>query len=62
MDGANGVWASVAAEGAFLGQASSCITLINMIRMGNTKVLKKYNCKYLRQVSKMHFEFYDLVV
>jgi len=51
MDGADGLWASVAAEGAFLGQASSCVTLINMIRMGNKKVLERYNCPYLREAA-----------
>ena len=50
LNGANGLWAAVASEGAFLGQASTCVTIINLIKLGNTKVLEKYNCKYLRKV------------
>ena len=51
MNGANGVWGSVIIEGAAMGNASSCVTLMNMIRMGNKKVLKRYNCTNLRQVA-----------
>ena len=50
QNGANGLWAAVASEGAFLGQASTCVTIINLIKLGNTKVLDRYNCKYLRKV------------
>ena len=48
INGANGVWASLCEEGAAIGHACSAITLMNLIRMGNKKVLKKYNCVYLR--------------
>ncbi|XP_071491060.1 uncharacterized protein [Diadema antillarum] len=51
MDGANGVWASVCTEGAAIGHASTCVTLMNLIRLGNKKVLRKYNCTYLRQAA-----------
>ncbi|XP_071485516.1 uncharacterized protein [Diadema antillarum] len=51
MDGADGVWASVCAEGASMGNAPSCVTLLNLIRLGNKKVLKKFNCTYLRQAA-----------
>ncbi|XP_071491076.1 uncharacterized protein [Diadema antillarum] len=51
MDGANGIWASVCAEGASMGNASSCVTLMNLIRLGNKKVLKNYNCPSLRQAA-----------
>ena len=44
MNGADGVWAGVCEEGASLGHASSTMTLMNLIRMGNKKVLQKYNC------------------
>ena len=47
-NGANGVWASLCEEGAAMGHACSAITLMNLIRMGNKKVLKMYNCTYLR--------------
>ncbi|CAH1790966.1 unnamed protein product [Owenia fusiformis] len=51
IDGCDGVWASVCGEGASMGQASSCVTLLNMIRLGNKKVLKQYNCQYLRKAA-----------
>ncbi|XP_038054925.1 uncharacterized protein LOC119727133 [Patiria miniata] len=51
MDGADGIWASVCAEGASMGNAPSCVTLINLIRLGNKKVLDKYNCTYLRKAA-----------
>ena len=49
--GANGIWASVAEEGAAMGHACSTITLMNLVRMGNTKVLEQYNCTYLRKAA-----------
>ena len=51
MDGATGIWASVCAEGASIGNASSCVTLMNLVRFGNKKVLGKFNCTYLRQAA-----------
>ena len=48
MSGADGIWASVAEEGAAVGHACSTVTLINLIRMGNKIVQQKYNCTYLR--------------
>jgi len=51
MDGADGIWASVCAEGASMGNASSCVTLMNLVRLGNKKVLKKFNCTYLRKAA-----------
>nr|QPL12219.1 ilborin D [Halisarca dujardinii] len=46
--GADGVWASMCEEGGAMGHASSCVTMMNLVRMGNEKVVKDYNCKYLR--------------
>lgn len=46
--GANGVWASVCEEGASLGHACSVISIMNLVRMGNKKVLKKFKCTHLR--------------
>ena len=46
--GADGVWASLCEEGASLGHACSSVTMMNLIRMGNEKIQKKYNCKHLR--------------
>ena len=51
MDGANGIWSSVCIEGAAMGNASSCVTIMNLLRLGNKKVLKKYNCQYLRKAA-----------
>ena len=50
--GADGVWASLCEEGAAMGHACSSVTLLNLIRLGNTKVLKKYNCTELRNAAK----------
>ncbi len=49
--GANGIWASVCEEGAALGHACSAITIMNLVRLGNKKVLKRYNCTYLRKAA-----------
>ena len=49
--GATGVWAGVCSEGAAMGHADSTTTLLNLIKLGNTKVQDKYNCKYLRQAA-----------
>ncbi len=51
MSGANGIWASVCIEGSSMGNAASCVTLMNLVRMGNKKILKKFNCSYLRQAA-----------
>ena len=49
MCGSDGMWASTIIEGASMGASSSTIVLMNLIRLGNKKVLEKYNCQYLRQ-------------
>ena len=49
--GATGVWAGVCAEGAAMGHADSCSTILNLIRLGNKKVQKKFNCKHLRDAA-----------
>ena len=51
VSGADGIWASVCNEGAAMGNASSCVTVLNLVRMGNRKILKKFNCTYLRQAA-----------
>lgn len=50
-NGGDGVWASVCVEGAAMGHASSCVTLTNLIRLGNTKVLESMNCTKFRQAA-----------
>ena len=49
--GADGVWASICEEGAAVGHASSSVTMMNLVRMGNTKIHENYNCKYLRKAA-----------
>jgi hypothetical protein len=49
--GADGVWASLCEEGAALGHACSSVTMMNLVRMGNTKVQKKYKCTELRKAA-----------
>ena len=51
MNGGDGIWCSVCTEGAAVGHACSCATIINLVRLGNTKVLRKYNCQYLRKAA-----------
>lgn len=49
--GATGMWAGLCGEGAGIGHVDSTTTIINLIKMGNTKVLDKFNCKYLREAA-----------
>ena len=50
--GADGVWASLCEEGAAVGHACSSVTLMNLVRLGNKKVLKQYNCTAVRNAAK----------
>lgn len=50
--GANGVWSSVCEEGAAVGHACSTVALMNLIRLGNKKVLKRYKCTALREAAR----------
>lgn len=49
--GSDGVWASLCNEGAAMGHASSTVTLTNLIRLGNSKVLKQYYCENFRKAA-----------
>ena len=49
--GADGVWASMCEEGASVGHACASVTMMNLVRLGNTKILKKFNCNALRSVA-----------
>ena len=51
-NGANGVWASLCEEGAATGHACSTITMMNLVRMGNRKVVKAYKCNHLRKAAR----------
>jgi Ca2+-binding EF-hand superfamily protein len=53
INGATGIWAGLCEEGASMGHASSTIMLMNMIRMGNKKVLDQYKgCVKLREAAQ----------
>ena len=43
--GADGMMTAVCKEGAGMGHADSCTAITNLIRLGNRKVLDRYNCK-----------------
>ena len=49
--GADGIWASLCSEGIALGHACSSVTLMNLVRLGNNKVLERYNCTELRRAA-----------
>ena len=51
-NGANGVWCSICDEGAAVGHASSVVTAMNLVRFGNTKILKRYDCAQMRQAAR----------
>eukprot|EP00794_Sanderia_malayensis_P011795 gene11795-13015_t len=51
-NGANGIWAGLCEEGAMLGHACSTLTMMNLVRMGNKRILKKYNCTELRRAAQ----------
>merc|ERR1712002_1008264 len=38
-------------EGAAMGHADTCTALLNLIRLGNTKVQEAYNCQFLRKAA-----------
>ena len=48
--GANGIWASLIIEGASMGHSCSSVMLMNLVRLGNKKVLEQYDCTKLREV------------
>lgn len=50
--GSNGIWASLCSEGAALGHASSTVTIMNLVRLGNKKVLHAYKCRNLRKAAR----------
>ena len=47
--GADGVWAGLSDDGAMIGHASSSVTIVNLLRLNNTKVSQKYNIKELKK-------------
>ena len=51
-NGADGIWASLIKEGAAIGHACSSVTIMNLVRLGNKKVLQQFNCTYLRKAAQ----------
>jgi len=49
--GANGIWTGMPNEGAAMGAAGSTVTILNLIRLGNTKVQERWNCSYMREAA-----------
>ena len=49
--GATGIWCGLCSEGAAMGHADSCTTILNLVRLGNKKILEKFNCKKLREAA-----------
>ena len=47
--GANGIWAGICEEGAAMGHASSTIILMNIVRLGNQKVIKNVQLQEIPQ-------------
>ena len=50
--GADGIWASMCQDGGELGHACSSVTVMNLVRLGNTKVLQKYDCIKMRSAAQ----------
>ena len=51
LNGADGIWSSLISTGAAYGHASSAVTLMNLIRMGNEKVKDRYNGPAIRNAA-----------
>lgn len=51
--GADGIWCSIAEEGAAMGHACSCVTLGNLARLGNQDILTRYNTRYLAEAARI---------
>lgn len=51
--GADGIWCSIAEEGAAMGHACSCVTLGNLARLGNQDILTRYNTRYLVEAARI---------
>ena len=46
------MWASICEEGAAVGHACSSVTVMNLVRLGNKKVLKNFNCLEMRNAAR----------
>ena len=51
--GADGVWGSLAEEGAAQGHACSAVALANLARLGNKDVVRRYKCNKLGPAARV---------
>lgn len=50
-NGATGIWCGVCEEGAITGHASSLMTLVNLARLGNQQVNRRFNLSKMRNAA-----------
>jgi hypothetical protein len=50
--GADGIWCSIAEEGAAQGHACSAVTIANLARLGNQDVVQRYQCAQLAKAAR----------
>ena len=50
-NGCDGIWCSLAEEGAAMGHACSTVTIANLARIGNRHVTRKFNCTNLAKAA-----------
>ena len=43
---------SIAEEGAGMGHACTAVTLANLVRLGNTDVMQRYECRLLAEAAR----------
>lgn len=51
-NGCDGIWCSVAEEGAAMGHACSAVTLANLARLGNKDVVQRYKTRHLATAAR----------
>jgi len=52
INGATGIWASLCEEGAAMGHACTTVTMMNLVRLGNKRILQQYHCAALRKAAQ----------
>ncbi|KAJ1459948.1 hypothetical protein M885DRAFT_510424 [Pelagophyceae sp. CCMP2097] len=50
--GCDGIWCSLAEEGAAMGHACSAVTIANLARLGNKHVLERFHCTHLAEAAR----------
>ena len=56
-NGADGVWASIAEEGAAQGHACSCVTIANLARLGNADVVTRFKTHQIAHAARQVTRF-----